>query len=221
MYQKMKKHYLITGTDTGVGKTKVTGLLALALSQSGHRVLTQKWVQTGSLVPEDVHQHDLILGKKPFVQAGEYRAPYCFLQPVSPHLAGNVDLDVLEKAFHQCVAQADTVLVEGAGGVLVPLTPDILTIDFAAELELPVLLVADNRVGAINHTLLSVKALHQRGLTIKGVIWNQCRPDVAEDVQLDNPKIVEAFLQKWGIFVSWTRLEYGDQDGKKLLNLLD
>ncbi len=192
------KAVFITGTDTGVGKTVVCGLLARYLLDRGYRVVTQKWIQTGSVpFAEDVGLHLKLMGKKPQEMAsfmGDIN-PYCFKSATSPHLAAilekrSIDAARIKSAFSSLSREFDFVLVEGIGGALVPFDGEKLVVDIARELNLPVLIVAQNRLGTINHTLLTIEALSARRMKILGVIFNRSAEGVDEVVLEDNPKIV-------------------------------
>lgn len=167
---------VIGGTDTGCGKTLVTGLLARALRDRGTDTETQKWVQTGARPGQgDLRVHDRLGGRH--VAIAPEREPYCFPLPASPHLAAraagrSINPRQLMRAYRTLTRQHDLVLVEGSGGLLVPYTARLLQIDLVARLRLPVILVVANRLGAINQALLSVAALRARRLRLLGVIFS-------------------------------------------------
>ncbi len=196
----MMKSLFIEGTDTGVGKTMVTGLLARSLYKKGHRVVTQKWVQTGSRFPDDIIMHRRIMGYKTVLPEMPLRrtvCPYCLPYPSSPHLAArrahmSVSPARIKNAFGVLAARYDTVLVEGTGGIHVPLTRNCLSIDIVTQLGLPVLIVADNRLGAINHTLLTVEAVRSRNLTLAGVVYVSTGKECPGQIRHDNPHIITA-----------------------------
>ena len=110
--------------------------------------------------------------------------PYCFSEPIAPHLAARhesvtVEMQVIEAAFKRLKADADTVLVEGAGGFLVPLSMHQSMAEIPAALGLEVILVVDMRLGVLNHTLLTVEAIHSRGLTLAGWVANTAKAGAA------------------------------------------
>jgi dethiobiotin synthetase len=162
----MKRAIFITGTDTGIGKTVVSGLLARYILEKGESVITQKWIQTGSSgIPLDIKTHLKIMGKNKDYIKGHLSdiSPYVFEFPASPHLAGKIEGRVISKekiikSFKRLSSKFDWVIVEGTGGVLVPFSSKGLIIDLAAKLDLHVLLVAGNKLGSINHTLMSIEA---------------------------------------------------------------
>ena len=194
----MGKAIFITGTDTSVGKTLVTGLLARYLLEKGQSVITQKWVQTGSSgFPLDIEEHLNLMGKtKEDVLAHlEYINPYSFTFPSSPHLAARkegacISPERIIKSFETLEEEFDFVLIEGVGGVNVPLNNKVLIADIAEELKLPVLLVAENRLGAINHTLLTIEALKKRRLDMIGIVFNRTSTSQNEEVLEDNKSII-------------------------------
>lgn len=164
----------VTGTDTGVGKTVVAAGLTLGLSRLGH---ARYWkpVQTGALDDDDTREAARLTG----LPEAHFAEPvYRFPAPLSPHLAAELAGDriaperVLERA--RAILEAPgPLVVEGAGGLLVPLAPGFLQIDLVRALGIPVLLVAHDKLGAINHTLLSVEACRTRGLPLLGVVLNR------------------------------------------------
>lgn len=177
------KSVFITGTDTGVGKTVITKLLTEFLANQGFNAAAQKWIQTGKV-------NDLPSG-----------AVYKFTLPASPHLAAacehkNVDPKKIQNAFRQLVKEHDFVVVEGIGGALVPYNQKDLVIDLAQKLKLPVIIVAQNKLGVINHTLLTIEALKKRNLKIIGIVFNHIehgKTKAERLIQADNPRIIQKF----------------------------
>ena len=175
----VEKEYLISGIDTGIGKTVATGLIARHLALRALDVITVKMVQTGNDgFSEDLDAHRALSGHERFPEDREgFTAPQIFKFPSSPLLAAElegktVDLDRIAEAVRICAAKHDVTLVESAGGLDVPLTRDTLTADFAAGRGWPVILVTCGRLGAINHALLSLDAAKLRGIEIAGVVHN-------------------------------------------------
>ena len=171
--------FFVSGIDTDVGKTVVTGLMARALVAAGVDAITVKMVQTGCEdASEDLTAHRSMcgLGALPEDAAG-FTAPQIFKFPSSPSLAArlegrHVDLRRIEECVDECARRREVVLVEGAGGMLVPLSDDTLAADFAAEHGWPLILVTCGRLGSVNHTLLSLEAAKSRGMHVAGVIHN-------------------------------------------------
>lgn len=168
----------ITGIDTDAGKSYVTGWLAAALEREGRRVATLKFIQTGNVGrSEDIEVHRAIMGHTLPEDADLTTAPQIFSYPASPDLASRIDgreidFAAIDSAIRRLEANYDVVLVEGAGGLAVPLSPTMLTIDWVTERNLPVILVTNGRLGSINHTVLSLEAIKARGLTLQSVIYN-------------------------------------------------
>ncbi len=184
----------ITGTDTGVGKTVVCGLLAGYLRAQNQSVVTQKWIQTGE--DRDLNEHARWAGgeEASWADHAADRNPLCYTLPASPHLAARQDGTTIEsarlrQAFQRLDRLYDWVVVEGIGGLLVPLDEQSLVVDVAQELALPTLIVVANRLGAINHSLLTVEALQRRQMPILGLVFNDV-PGEHPTIAADNPRIV-------------------------------
>jgi len=171
--------FCVVGIDTGIGKTEAVGHMAKSLMGNGQKVITFKMVQTGCTgVSEDILRHREIMGIHPLREDWEGKScPYVFPFPGSPHLAGemagkSVDPQVLNHRLAQLQKTFDVVIVEGSGGLMVPLTRELLLVDYLHREGLPVYLVSSPRLGSVNHTLLSVEALKNRGIPLKGIIYN-------------------------------------------------
>lgn len=206
----MDKILFIAGTDTNIGKSVVTGLLARFLLGQGYSVVTQKWVQTGAAEnsPGDIDIHLRLMEKdgKEYRQYLPLMLPYSFPLPSSPHLAARlakrkINPDQLIKSTKSLARHFDYVLIEGTGGLLVPLENQTLFVDVVKKMSLTVILVAGNKVGAINHTLLSIEALKKRKINILGIIWNTLSRNEDRRVLKDNPLCVEKItgVKKLGI----------------------
>ncbi|MBM3359624.1 MAG: dethiobiotin synthase [Betaproteobacteria bacterium] len=183
----MTAGYFVTGTDTGVGKTVVACALLLRYVREGRRAVGMKPIAAGAeahaggLRNEDV-EHLLAAGN--VVMPRELVNPYCFASPVAPHIAAaqagvEIDLSRIERAYRQLAAQADVIVVEGAGGFRVPLGTDADFGELARRLGLPVILVVGMRLGCLNHALLTAEAVRARGLTLAGWIANHIDPEMA------------------------------------------
>jgi len=180
-----RKGFFVTGTDTGVGKTVVSAALTRALVARGLRVAVMKPVASGSdPTPDGPRNADaLTLIAAANAQAPyEVVNPYCFLPPVSPHIAAHeagtaIDLSLLRSRFDSLAAASDGVIVEGAGGWLAPLSDTATMADLAAALCLPVLLVVGLRLGCLNHALLTRESLTTRGIPFAGWIANAIDPN--------------------------------------------
>ena len=174
------KVYFISGIDTSVGKTAATGAIAKALAQAGKRVITQKMIQTGcEQVSEDIEEHRRIQGI-PFTEEDRegWTCPYIFSYPCSPHMAAakdgrTIDLQVITQATERLRERYEYVLLEGAGGLMVPNDFQSLTIDYIRDQGYPLILVTSGKLGSINHTLLSMFAAEQYGIPVKAIVYNQ------------------------------------------------
>lgn len=184
----MKKAFFITGTDTGVGKTRVACTLLQAFAAQGQRVVGMKPVAAGcdeNGVFEDVA---MLRAASNIEAAIEHINPYRFAPAVAPHIAAGltglqISFAPIINAFQVLQHQADVVIVEGAGGIAVPLNEHQDMSDLALSLNIPVILVVGMRLGCLNHALLSAQAIRQKGLQLSGWIANYLTPDmaVAED----------------------------------------
>lgn len=195
------KAIFVTGTDTAIGKTLITGLLARFIASQGKKVITQKWIQTG----DKSFSADILLHLKLMDKTKEdidrylnYVSPYIFKFPASAHLASSLEKRVIKpakikKSFKILAKDFDFIIIEGIGGALVPFNHRRLVIDIVKELDLTVLIVAGNKLGTINHTLLTIEALRKRGLKILGIIFNNFLPKTDKLILKDNLKIVKEF----------------------------
>lgn len=179
---------LITGTDTGVGKTFVACGLAAALAQRGTRVGVMKPVETGckerdgALVPEDATRLKFFSGCEASI---ETICPCRFHAPRAPWVAAleegrEVDTSLLEKSYQSILAGHDLTLVEGAGGVMVPIRENFNFADLAREWGLSVLLVTTAKLGTLNHTLLSLEYLRNQEIRVLGYVMNIHEPTPPE-----------------------------------------
>lgn len=172
--------FFVSGIDTNVGKTVATGLLARTLSAKGHSVITQKMIQTGcSRLSEDIETHRRIQGI-PLLEEdlSGLTCPYVFSYPCSPHMAAEkdgrqIDLDLVSRATDQLREKYAYVLLEGAGGLMVPNDFHSLAIDYVSERKYPLILVTSGKLGSINHTLLSLFAARRYGIEIKALLYNR------------------------------------------------
>lgn len=195
--------YFISGIDTGIGKTYTTGYLAKLWSEQGQHVITQKLIQTGNVdVSEDIQQHREIMGTGWLPEdESKLTMPEIFTYPASPHLATkldgrDIDFAKIEAATQQLAEKFEVVLLEGAGGLMVPLTTEMLTIDYLEQKKFPVILVSSGRLGSINHTLLSLEALKARGLSLYALAYNL--NDESQDplISQDTSEYLKAYLAK-------------------------
>ena len=170
-------NYFVTGTDTGVGKTLISCALLHGFAAQGKRVAGMKPVAAGC--NDDGQNEDVLqLRSAGNVKLGYGQInPYCFVPAIAPHLAAQredviIDFSVIAKSYRALEAKTDVVIVEGAGGLLVPLNAQQDSADLVEELGLPVILVAGMRLGCLNHALLTVEAIAARGLVLAGWVAN-------------------------------------------------
>jgi len=175
----------ISGTDTGVGKTRMAVALLRLLVASGVRAVGMKpvaaGISSGARVNADV---DALLAAGNVAAPAAEVNPFSFAPAIAPHLAAAqagvaIDLESIASAYRRLCARADVVVVEGAGGVLVPLNAKVDMLDVAARLGVPILLVVGIRLGCLNHALLSAHAISTRGLAFGGWIANRIDPAMA------------------------------------------
>ena len=187
MKQLLPNALFITGTDTGVGKTHVACKLIQQYAAQGYKVIGMKPVAAGSDFINDAWVNDDVLKLEAASNVKAPRAlinPYSFKEAVAPHIAAElagveIKIEVIKEAFLQLKKLADIVIVEGAGGFLVPLNNQHSMADLPAALGIPVILVVGMKLGCINHSLLTVEAIKARGLTLHGWVANQIEPEMA------------------------------------------
>lgn len=182
----MKQSYFITGTDTGIGKTYVACQLMQQYAAQGLKVVGMKPVAAGcefingKWQNEDVHK----LTAASNVEAPrELVNPYCFNEPIAPHLAAEkagveIEITVIKNAYNALLQIADVVIVEGAGGFLVPLNDKETLADLVLALNIPVIVVVGIKLGCINHTLLTIEAIKARKIALHGWVANQIEPNM-------------------------------------------
>ncbi len=181
--------FFITGTDTGVGKTYVTRLILETLRNAGRDAVGYKPVACG-----DREDAVVLSAASGGLELDEINPVY-LKTPVAPYVAGmlenrTVDPAILIADYYQLAAKHAQVLVEGAGGWEVPLAANYRVSDLAADLKLPVILVAGNKLGALNHIILTVNAIRARGLVCAGIILNQLE-DEMDTAMITNKGVVE------------------------------
>ncbi|MFZ3019099.1 MAG: dethiobiotin synthase [Gallionella sp.] len=175
--------YFVTGTDTGVGKTLVSCALLHAFAARGRSVVGMKPVAAGC--DDDMHEDVRQLRAASNMLAGLGQInPYSFVRPVAPHLAARfagirISLDRILEAYSELNAQADVVIVEGAGGFRVPLNDEQDSADMVQQMNIPVVLVVGMRLGCLNHALLTAEAIAVRGLTLAGWVANVVDAEMA------------------------------------------
>ncbi len=189
----------VTGIGTDVGKSYATGWLARTLASAGKSVITQKFIQTGNKeYSEDILVHRDIMGiPMQTVDRLHVTAPVIFSYPASPDLASRldgkeIDFGVIDKASATLSNEFEYLLIEGAGGIMVPLKGDYLTIDYIRERGLPVVVVTNGQLGSVSDTLLTLSAIEREGLELTAVVYNP---------YFDKDKVISAdtreYLERW------------------------
>ena len=172
--------FFITGIDTDIGKTYAAGLAARFLRKQGTNVITQKMIQTGvtGAIADDILLHRRLMGIEPLPEdTNGTTCPYLFRFPASPHLAARLEnAQVDPKNITHCTSRLletyNTVLLEGAGGLHVPLCRDYLIADYVQEQKYPMILVTSGSLGSINHTLLTLESAANRNISVAGLVFN-------------------------------------------------
>ena len=205
---------LITGTDTGVGKTVITVAMLKNARGSGIDCVGMKPICSGG--NEDVIA---ILEAIDHAEPEHLVNPIWLRTPASPYAASVIedrllDMDSVRDAFQQLASSHDWVLVEGAGGLTVPITREYDFRDLARDLHLSVVIVAANRLGAINHTRLTVEAAKSAGLDCRMVVINEVEP-LSEPSQASNYGLLQDLLDIPVMYV-----EHGQTDVTEIVNHL-
>lgn len=199
------KGLFVIGTGTDVGKTVVTAGLLRGLRGRGLDVVPMKPVQTGGVADgagwtaPDLDFHLAAAGLNPTEDERALMSPYVYEPACSPHLAGRmaarpVSIDHCQACAETLAARHDGLLVEGAGGLLVPLNEDETQLALVIQIGLPVLLVAPVGLGTINHCLLTLETLYEAEVPVAGVIFNETVPGEGDSfIARDNPAAVAHF----------------------------
>lgn len=198
---EQKNVFFVSGIDTNIGKSYATGYLARLWNSRGVRTVTQKLIQTGNDgVSKDIVLHRKIMGCGMLPEDTEgLTMPEIYSYPCSPHLAAEidgrpVDFARIEKAAETLSGRYDAVLLEGAGGLMVPLTRSLLTIDYVADRGYPLVFVTSGRLGSINHLLLSLEAARLRGIGLHTLVFNMYPADDDNIIRQDTEKYVKDYL---------------------------
>lgn len=171
---ELPKNIFVTGTDTGVGKTIVSAAIASNLTRAGRTVGVMKPVQTGTVIsgPTDLEFVQSLVEDKSRLDVS---CPYMFPDPVAPLVASmlvgeRIDLQTIRDSYSELNERNETVVVEGAGGLLVPIQEDYFMSDLALDLNIPLLIVTRPNLGTLNHTLLTLESAKRKGLEITGIV---------------------------------------------------
>ena len=196
----MKRALFVTGTGTDVGKTMATAALLRALRSSGINAATMKPVQTGADcgVAPDLAVHWRAADWTPPQEHHELMAPYLYEHACSPHLAAResgrpIEIARIVGCAEELLRHYDALLIESAGGLLVPLDENDTMLDFVRTLGCPALVVATTGLGTINHTLLTLQALQQANVPLAGAVYCQTQPAADAAIEADNPPTIERF----------------------------
>ncbi len=195
----MNKGIFITGTDTGVGKTFVACGLIRAMKEKGLNVCPMKPVESGcrlvrgNLVPSDANK---LIKASSVDEPLDLINPYRLKNPLAPSVAAEIEgVKISNKkilsAHSRLSKKYDMTVVEGAGGIMVPVYKKYLFLDLVKDLDLPVLIVARPGLGTINHTLLTIEALRSKGLSVAGVIINCSIKSGKGLSEKTNPEVIE------------------------------
>ncbi|HNW99620.1 MAG TPA: dethiobiotin synthase [Bacteroidales bacterium] len=185
------KKYFVTGIGTGVGKTVVSAILVEALKAD-----YWKPIQCGELENSD---SDIVRNLISNSQTKIHPETYRLKTPASPHYAAEVEKIKIDIEKIIIPETKNDLIIEGAGGLMVPLNDDFLMIDLIKQLNAEVILVSQNYLGSINHTLLSLEALKSRNIPVKGIVFNSEPNHSSEKYILENSKIpcvLNLFQQK-------------------------
>jgi dethiobiotin synthetase len=191
--------FFITGTDTNVGKTIATGLIAKECLDLGLTTVTQKWIQSGSnesLSDIDTHLSIMGLNKNDYKLYLKSMSPYSFKLAASAHLAAEEENKAINPDYLFACSTAlskvfDVLLIEGSGGLQVPINDDLTLCDLLELCKYPTFVVISNKLGAINHSLLTLEALHNRKIPVAGLIMNELTPHENPKILADNRRIIE------------------------------
>lgn len=209
--------YFVSGIDTDAGKSYACGYLAKILQEQGIKVITQKFIQTGNKeISDDIVLHRKIM-QIPLLKEDKDKLtmPQIFSYPCSPHLAAKIDncfidYDRIKSCAATLLQSYDIVLQEGAGGLMVPLSYDYLTIDYIKNNKLPLIFVTSSKLGSINHTLLSFEAIKKREINLACVIYNEYCNSVDEIIKEDTYNYIKQATNKMfpkALFISMPKLK--------------
>lgn len=185
----------ITGTDTEIGKTAFTAGLANVLKQEGHNVGVMKPVAAGSRADAEILKQSARVS-----DSLEEINPIYLGEPLSPNVAAQratqiLHIDHITKAYKTLAQRHDLMLIEGVGGLLVPIQDHFSVADLIALLNVPIIIVSRAALGTINHTLLTIEAAQKRNLNILGVIYNAISDTTHDIAAQTSPEIITRLTQ--------------------------
>lgn len=224
----MSDGIFITGTDTGVGKTLISASLAWKLSHRYKKMCVMKpFATSDKIYSSQFDSKDLFLLSKSIGQKENQRLlnPYFYPLPASPYMASKMlkakppSIDTAIKKFRYLKEKYDFVVVEGIGGIMVPLNKRHSLVDFVRLTKLSLIVVSTPKIGTVNHTLLTVKACRDHGIPIKGMIFNKM-PERPTAVERATPSFVERLtkIPVLGVIPSYKQLRYSEPTFKKIAN---
>jgi dethiobiotin synthetase len=199
----------ITGTDTGVGKTLVACGLASAFARRGLRVSAMKPIETGVAANDKQRDGARLVRAAGDARPLEFLAPLTLPDPLAPLVASRlantpIDIDALDAAVHSASAECDVLIVEGAGGLLVPITEELSFDALFARWSLEVVIVAANKLGVINHVRLTCAAARNAGLSIRAVVLNRVAPSDPDASVADNASVIAELEDVRVVELPWT-----------------
>lgn len=219
------KVLFVTGIGTDVGKSYVAGWLAREIIASGKSCITQKMIQTGNVgFSEDIERHRRIMGTGYFdVDLAHITAPVILSYPASPHLAAAIDnkkinLHKITTATQTLASLFDHVILEGAGGLMVPIEDDHLTANYVSRQKLPVVVAVTGQLGSINHALLTFNALRSFGIPLFAAVYNP-HFDKDETICADTRKYLKKWLKKHFPEALWIEMPEINIDSENLADL--
>ena len=194
----------ITAIDTDAGKTYAVGALARFLKELGVNVITMKLAQTGCVdYSEDIEKHRELMKTACYPEDREgHTCPYIFPFPASPHLSAQlaektVRPEKILESIRILAERYEHVLIEGVGGLAVPLTLDYTLADFLQDNPLRTILVSSAKLGSINHTLLTLEAAKNRNIPVQGILYNEYI-ESTDFIREDSKKVFAHYLKKFG-----------------------
>jgi len=195
----MFKGFFITGTDTGIGKTVMAGAVIKVIQSFGLKACAMKPIESGCgkegnvLIPYDgTFLKQAAHMNEPIRQV----TPYCFESQLSPLAASEIEgrkisIDEIKKAYYKLYKSYEAIVVEGVGGLMVPIKKDYYILDLVREFSLPLLIITKPGLGTINHTMLTVNYALEAGLEVAGLIINYSRPPENSLAEKTNPAILK------------------------------
>lgn len=207
MYNTLDKGvYFVTGIDTDAGKSYATGVLARNLMKEGCSVITQKFIQTGGVCENgmslDINIHREIMECGLLSEDLDMTtAPVIFSYPASPHLAAEIDkieidFDAISRSTEKLSTAYDYLLIEGAGGLHVPLKGDYTTANYIADSGFKTIIVTSGKLGSINHTILTLEACKAYGIEVSAILYNHFFSSGNEIISNDTFTYIKNYIKK-------------------------